>query len=109
MDFLDSEIRARRWSKGELAERSGVPRQRWSEFGKGRALTGRYFLKYMEGLNLTVERVEQKSGLKMTKEQKREIQIEAWQSAHRDLIEAMIDNPALVKVLQAAVKTLERQ
>jgi len=58
---------------------------------------------------LTVERVEQKSGLKMTKEQKREIQIEAWQSAHRDLIEAMIDNPALVKVLQAAVKTLERQ
>lgn len=105
LGFLLSEATARDWGKTELMKHCGIPRQRWSEFEKGRGLTGRYFLKFMEGLNLTIEGIEKKSGIKMSDEQKREIQIESWQAAHRDLIEAMIDNPALVNVLQAAIKS----
>ncbi len=103
MSLLLSEALARGWGKTELMHNCEIPRQRWSEFEKGRALTGRYFLKFMEGLNLTINDVEKKSGRKMTDEQKREIQVESWQSAHRDLIEAMIDNPCLVNIVRAAI------
>ena len=62
----------------------------------------------MEGLNLTIDDIEKKSRRNMTPEQKREIQVESWQSAHRDIIEAMVDNPGLLNVLQAAIKSQNR-
>lgn len=103
MSFILIEAKRKGWKKTEMMRQCAIPRQRWSEFEKGRPLTGRYFLKFMEGLNLTIAEVEKKSGRKMTAEQKREIQIESWQSAHRDLIEAMIDNPGIVNIVRAAI------
>lgn len=108
LSFLLNEAKNKGWGKTELMHNCGIPRQRWSEFEKGRALTGRYFLRFMEGLNLAIKDIEKKSGRKMTEEQKREIQVESWQAAHRDLIEAMIDNPGLVTVVQAAIKSQKR-
>jgi hypothetical protein len=108
LDYFIKEANRRGWGKTVFMHNCGIPRQRWSEFEKGRALTGRYFLKFMEGLNLNISDIEHKSGRKMSADQKREIQVESWQAAHRDLIEAMIDNPALVTVLQAAIKTVKR-
>jgi len=105
MGFLLQEARAKGWGKTLLMHNCAIPRQRWSEFEKGRALTGRYFLKFMEGLNLAIVDIEKKSGRKMSAEQKREIQVESWQAAHRDLIEAMIDNPGLVHVVNAAIQS----
>jgi len=105
LDFLLHESESKGWGKTELMRQCAIPRQRWSEFEKGRALTGRYFLKFMEGLTLSIDSVEARSGKKMTEDQKREIQVESWQSAHRDLIEAMIDNPALITVLKAAINS----
>jgi hypothetical protein len=103
MSFVLSTAKAKGWGKTELMNNCVIPRQRWSEFEKGRILTGRYFLKFMEGLNLSIAEIKKKSGRKMSAEQKREIQVESWQSAHRDLIEAMIDNPGLVNVVRAAI------
>ena len=103
--FILNTARNRGLGKTDLMEKCGIPRQRWSEFEKGRAVTGRYFLKFMEGLNLTIEEIEKLSKRKMTLEQKREIQIESWQSAHRNLIEAMVDNPGSIKILEAAINT----
>lgn len=105
LDFILKEAGRRGWGKTLLMRNCAIPRQRWSEFENGRALTGRYFLRFMEGLNMRISDIEKGSGRKMTEEQKREIQVESWQSAHRDLIEAMIDNPALVNVLLAAIKS----
>ena len=103
MGFILSTAKEKGWGKTDLMNNCVIPRQRWSEFERGRPLTGRYFLKFMEGLNLTIAEVEKKSGRKMTAEQKREIQIESWQSAHRGLIEAMIDNPGIVNIVIAAI------
>ena len=108
MTFILNEAEEKGWGKTELMHNCAIPRQRWSEFEKSRALTGRYFLKFMKGLDLTIERVEKKSGRKMSADQKREIQIESWQAAHRDLIEEMIDNPGLVNVLKATIKSTKR-
>jgi len=105
LDFILHEAELKGWGKTELMQNCAIPRQRWSEFEKGRALTGRYFLRFMEGLNMTIEEIEKKSGRNMSDEQKRELQVESWQDAHRDLIEAMIDNPALINVLTAAIKS----
>ena len=103
MGFILSQAKEKGWGKTDLMNNCVIPRQRWSEFEKGRILTGRYFLKFMEGLILNIAEIEKKSGRKMSAEQKREIQVESWQSAHRDLIEAMIDNPGLVNVVRAAI------
>lgn len=108
IDFIMKEARSKGWGKTLLMHNCGIPRQRWSEFEKGRALTGRYFLKFMEGLNLAIKDIEKKTGRQMSTDQKREIQVESWQAAHRDLIEAMIDNPGLVNILQAAIKTTKK-
>lgn len=108
LDFFQKEARSRGWGKTELMQKCAIPRQRWSEFEKGRALTGRYFVKFMEGLNLSIKDIEEKSKRKMSSEQKRELQVESWQAAHRDLIEAMIDNPGLINVVQAAIKSQKR-
>lgn len=106
LDFILLMAENKGWGKTELMQNCAIPRQRWSEFEKGRALTGRYFLRFMEGLNMTIEEIEKKSGRSnMSDEQKRELQVESWQDAHRDLIEAMIDNPALINVLTAAIKS----
>jgi benzoyl-CoA reductase/2-hydroxyglutaryl-CoA dehydratase subunit BcrC/BadD/HgdB len=79
----------------------GIPRQRFSEFKSGkRKVTGLYFLKMMEGLTLTIEKVEEKTGKKFTEAQKRELQIEAFVNAHRDLIGMMVDNPASIKLFE---------
>lgn len=108
LGFILTQAKERGWGKTELMHNCGIPRQRWSEFEKGRAVTGRYFIKFMEGLNVTIEDIKKKSRRKMTPEQKREIQIESWQSAHRDIIEAMVDNPGLLNVLQAAIKSQKK-
>jgi hypothetical protein len=108
MDFILSEAENRGWGKTIIMHNCSIPRQRWSEFEKGRALTGRYFLKFMEGLNLAIKDIEKKSGHKMTAEQKREIQVESWQAAHRNIIEAMIDNPGLLNILEAAIKSTKK-
>ena len=109
LKFILDTARDRDMGKTELMNMCGIPRQRWSEFErKGRTLTGRYFIKFMEGLNMTIEDVEKKSGRKMTAAQRREIQIESWQSAHRELIEAMVDNPGLLKILEAAINSNKR-
>lgn len=108
ISLILSEAKSKGWGKTELMHNCEIPRQRWSEFNKGRALTGRYFLRFMEGLNLTIEKIEKKSGRKMTSDQKREIQVESWQAAHRDLIEEMIDNPGLINVLRATIKSTKR-
>lgn len=108
LKFILDTAKERDMGKTELMNKCGIPRQRWSEFEKGRQITGRYFIKFMEGLNMTIEDVEKKSGRKMTAAQRREIQIESWQSAHRELIEAMVDNPGLLKILEAAINSNKR-
>lgn len=107
LDFFIDEAEKRGLGKTELMQKCAIPRQRLSEFINGRSLTGNYFIRFMEGLQMTMEQIEKKSGRKMTEEQKREIQIESWQAAHRDLIEAMIDNPSLLKVLKAAIESIK--
>lgn len=108
LKFILDTAKERDMGKTELMNKCGIPRQRWSEFEKGRQITGRYFIKFMEGLNMTIEEVEQNSKRKMTAEQKREIQIESWQSAHRNLIEEMVDNPGLLKILEAAINNIKK-
>jgi hypothetical protein len=108
LDFILETASSRGLGKTELMGKCAIPRQRWSEFDKGRSVTGRYFLKFMEGLNLTIDDIEKKSRKKMSPEQKRELQVESWQSAHRSLIEAMVDNPGLLHILEAAIKAQKK-
>ena len=103
MGFILSTAKEKGWGKTDLMNNCVIPRQRWSEFERGRAITGRYFLRFMEGLNLSIKDIEARTRKKMGEDQKREIQIESWQSAHRGLIEAMIDNPGIVNIVIAAI------
>ena len=82
--------------------RCKIPRQRFSEFDKGeRDLTGGYINRIMEGLGLSQEQVEGLAGKKFSPEQVRERKIEGWTSAHRDIREAMLDDPELVPIVRS--------
>ena len=105
---LKDEARRRGWGIGEFMTRCRIPRQRYSEFNQGRSLTGLYINKIMEGLNLKQEELEQKAGKKFSPEQIRERKIESWVAAHRDIVEAMVDDPALLPIVRAIIERQSR-
>jgi hypothetical protein len=98
---LKDEARDRGWSIGEFMQRCNVPRQRYSEFDKGKSLTGAYMNKLMEGTGLTQKNLEERSGKRFSEEQIKERRIESWAAAHRDIIEAMVDDPDLVPIVRS--------
>lgn len=96
-----NEARDRGWPVAEFMRRCGLARQRYSEFDKGRSITGMYLNLLMEGTGLTQEQIEKRSGRKFTAEQVRERKIESWIAAHRDIIEAMVDDPGLIPIIKS--------
>lgn len=104
--FLKREAELRGWSDAEFMRKCRIPRQRFYEFGKGRNLTGTYMVRVMEGLGLMVENIEKQTKRTFTDAQKRELRKDSWVAAHPNIIEAMIDYPALVDIVEAHIKML---
>lgn len=115
--FLAGVARERGLGKTEWMTLCGIPRQRFSEFtkaitgaggGKPRNVTARYFLRLMEGLQLTQADVEKLAGRSFTEEQKRELKIEQFVLTHRDVIEALVDNPEALDAVRGIIKAFKR-
>ena len=106
---LRDEARNRGWNIGEFMRRCRIPRQRFSEFDSGeRSITGLYMQKLIEGLSLTQEQVEIKSGKKFTDEQVKARQFDSWVAANPDLIWAMIDDPSVAQITRQIVENKKK-
>lgn len=95
---LKQEALNRGWSIGEFMAQCKIPRQRYSEFNAGKRITGLYMHKLMEGLRLTQQQIEQKSGHRFTPEQIRARQFDSFVAANPDIIWGMIDDSSLVPI-----------
>lgn len=106
-EFFKDEADRQEWTDGRFMSICKIPRQRYYEFGKGRNLTGTYMLKIMEGMRLTQEMIEKKTGNRFTPEQMRSLRRESWVSAHEDIIDGLVDYPKLVPVVRQQINLMK--
>ena len=109
-------------NKGEWMIKSGVGRQRFTEFIWGwtasksgtksdksaRNLTASYFLKLLSPLQITPEEVESMSGIKFTKEQKYKLRLDAWMRSQEKELEIAMANPEKWELCKSILKLDEK-
>jgi len=104
-DFLWEHARSKKISKGAFMKGSGLSPQRFSEFSQGsRNITGEYFLKMLEGVDLTTEEVERLSGRPFSDEQRSLLQFDAFVKSQRPFLEELMQNPAKLQTCKAVIK-----
>lgn len=99
-EFFKSEASSRNWTDSLFMSTCKVPRQRYYEFGKSRSLTGTYMVRIMEGMGLTQETIEKKTGNRFTPEQMQVLRRESWVAAHEDLVDGLVAHPELIPLIQ---------
>jgi hypothetical protein len=102
-EFFKEEAARRDWTDGHFMSTCKIPRQRYYEFGKSRSLTGLYMARIMEGMGLTQEMIEKKTGNKFTAEQIIALRRESWVAAHADLIDGLVDHPELIPLIRQQI------
>lgn len=107
-EFFKREADIRGLSDADFMKRCGIPRQRYYEFTAKRNLTGHYMYLIMGGLGLTQKQIEEKTKRKFTEKQIRELKRESWLSAHTGIVDALIDNPDLIKIVEAQIDLLKK-
>ena len=109
-------------NKGEWMIKSGVGRQRFTEFMRSwtasgfgakndksaRNLTAPYFLKLLSSLQITLEEVEIMSGIKFTKEQKYKLRLDAWMRSQEKELEIAMANPEKWELCKSILKLDEK-
>ena len=100
--FFWNEARDRGYNQKEFMELCGLPKTRFNAFMRageegGMNLTAYYVNKFLEGLRMTEEYVEKKSGKKFTEEQRRALRRAAWTDHNPDIIDALSSNKTLTK------------
>lgn len=96
-------------NKGEFMKQSGINRQRMREFlGGTREVSAYYFAKVLEGMRMTPEQFERAFNYSFSEEQKRELKVDAWFRAHRDLVRELAENPELVVAVQSLIDASKR-
>ena len=106
-EFLREKAEEKGLKRGEWMQKSGLNRTRYSEFSracgltaetgeiKKRNLTSDYFMKLLRGLNMSERRVQKESGIKFSKEQRKELGFQSFVKANSDWIRKLYDNPAV--------------
>ena len=102
-EFFKEEAARRNWTDARFMANCKIPRQRYYEFGKKRSLTGTYMAKIMEGMRLTQDAIEQKTGQRFTDEQIITLRRESWVAAHQALIDGLVEHPELIPLIEQQI------
>jgi len=108
-DFLKREAELRNLSDTDLMEMCHIPRQRYYEFTDKRNLTGTYMYRLMEGMRMTIEAIENQTGIEMTADQKKELKRETWITEHPNIVDALLQYPELVKSLELQISAIKKK
>ena len=109
LEFFVTEARDRGWNGTKFMEMCGLPKQRLSEFRSGAInFTASYFLKLCEGLRITEEYVEKKSGKGMTEEQRRGLAVHGAYGSYEHIVYKLITNKKFKKDVFALYEQDER-
>mgnify|MGYP001141619329 CR=1 FL=1 len=108
-EFLKAEAASHRWTDGEFMKACKIPRQRYYEFGKSRSLTGVYMAKFMEGLGLTQETIEKRTGRRFSPDQIKTLRRGSWVAAHEDIIDGLVDFPDLIPIIKQQIELQKKR
>lgn len=111
--FFWNEARDRGYNQKEFMRICGLPKTRFNAFmrageGGGMNLTAHYVNKFLEGLRMTEDYVEKKSGKKFTEEQRAALRRAAWTDHNPDIIDALSSSRALTKKLRELIAENEK-
>jgi len=63
----------------------------------------------MEGMGLSRKAIEEGAKTKMSDDQRKELRKESWVAAHTDIVEALMENTALVNLVQQQITLLRKK
>jgi transcriptional regulator with XRE-family HTH domain len=96
--FFCNEAKERGWSQTEFMTYCGLPKTRYNSFSNGELnLTAHYVSKIMEGLRVTEDYVEKKSGKKLTDAQKKALRRITWANVNSDIIDTLMSSKKLTQ------------
>lgn len=96
--FFCKEAAERGYNQTEFMQICGLPKTRYNSFTTGAMnLTAYYVTKIMDGLRMTEEYVEKKTGKKFTDDQRKALQRISWGNANEDIINALMSSRGLTK------------
>lgn len=104
--FFWSEAQARGYNQKEFMEICGLPKTRFNALSRpgergGMNLTAHYVYRIMEGLRMTEDCVERKSGRRFSEEQRKALRRAAWTDHHPAIIDSLSGSKELTdKVLK---------
>jgi CRISPR/Cas system CMR-associated protein Cmr5 small subunit len=82
----------------------GLPKTRYNAFTKNEInLTAYYVYKFMEGLRMTADYIEKKSGRVLSEAQRKALRKVAWSNANDDIIAALMEDKALTKKVRSQI------
>jgi hypothetical protein len=98
--FFCQEARGRGYNQTDFMKICGLPKTRYNSFMKSDlSVTAYYCNKIMEGLRMTEDYVEKKSGIKFTDEQRRALRRATWTDHHPEIIDALSSDKKLTKLV----------
>lgn len=96
--FFCREGSERGYNQTEFMSICGLPKTRYNSFSTGEMnLTAHYVYKIMEGLRVTEEYIEKKSGKKFNNAQKKALRRITWTNSNDDIIDALMSSKVLTK------------
>ena len=103
-NFFCNEARGRGYNQTEFMALCGLPKTRYNSFTSGKLnLSAYYCYKIMEGLRVTEEYVEKKSGKQFTDAQRGDLRRVAWMESNPDIINALMSSKKLTQDVRETI------
>lgn len=80
--FLWKEAQVKGLNRTEFMGRCGMPKQSFTKYDRGQGITAPTMVNLMEGLDLSIEKLEKKSVMRLTKSEKKDLTDAQWNKAH---------------------------
>lgn len=98
--FLWKEANSKGLSQKDYMERCGLLKQSFTKYRNGQGITAKTMINLMEGIGMTIENIEHRSGLNLTKKEKTELTDARWWKHHSLELKYLRDHPEELEELR---------
>ncbi len=102
--FLCREAEGKGLTKSGWMDKCGFPKQSYTKYRKGQGITAKTMVNLMEGLNLTLETLERKSGIPLSDQEKSDLTRAQWLKKYAAGIDYLINHNELMEEIQSRAK-----
>lgn len=98
--FLWADAQRKGLNKTEFMERCGMPKQSFVKYQKGQGIQAKTMVNLMEGLGMTVEALEMRSGISLSSNEKSDLSDAKWLKRYAAGIQYLKDHDQLMNEIQ---------